>query len=412
MDAAPSPRHVLFTILSLAVGAFAIGTSEFAAMGLLPYYAAGFGITEPQAGHAVSAYAIGVVIGAPVLAIMGARLSRKMLLVWLIAFFALANALTSIAPSYETMVLGRFLCGLPHGTYLGGAMLFAAGQLPKGFRAQGMAYVMLGLTIATTIGVPLANTLGQYAGWRSGFAIVSGLALLAALMIWRNAPQDARDPAANPLRELGALKNRAVWLTLLVGAVGFGGVFAFYSYLSATMLQVTQAPGWAISLTLCVFGAGATIGNLVSGRLASISRFGSALGFLIWMMVTLAIYTFTIHSWPLMALASFLIGLGGGMCIPLQMRLMDVAGEAQTMAAALNHAAFNFANALGPFLAGLALSAGWGWTSPGWVGAGLAAAGIGALAIAYLDARKEPLLPDAEAIHVLADPVPEPVLQA
>lgn len=389
MSADTMPRSIPLVILSLAMGAFAIGTAEFAAMGLLPYYAADFGITAPQAGHVVSAYAVGVVVGAPLLAVLGARFSRQRLLVALIGYFAVMNGLTAVAPGYETLVLGRFLCGLPHGTYLGGAMLFGADLLPAGRRATGMAQVIMGLTVAIIIGVPLANFMGAYLGWRSGFGIVSLLALVSAAMIWRYAPQDAPDPTINPLRELAALRNRAVWLTLAVGAIGFGGMFAVYAYLSATMLAVTQAPNWVIWLALAFYGVGGTIGNVLSGRLTTRSRFGTTLFFLLWMVASLVFYTTTIHDWPLMLLATLLMGAGGGLNISLQMRLVEVAGEAQTMAAALNHAAFNLANALGPFLAGLALTAGYGWTAPGWVGVGLSSGGVLILALAWLDARRQ-----------------------
>ncbi len=383
-------RQVRWTIISMAVGAFAIGVSEFAAMGLLPYYAMDFGVSEPTAGHAISGYALGVVIGAPVLAVLGARVPRKTMLAALIGFFALANMLAALMPAMLPLTVTRVLAGLPHGAYLGIAMLFAADLLPKGRRAAGVAQVMLGLTLANVVGVPAAGAIGQALGWRSCFVIVTAIALLSAAMILRHAPLEQPDPKASPLRELGALRNRAVWLTLLVGAVGFGGVFAVYSYLSAAMLATTQAPGWAIPMALSAFGIGATLGNMVAGRLASWSRFGGALVLLAGMAVVTLIYMAVMGNWPLMVAAILALGTTAGLVIPLQMRLMDVAGEAQTLAATLNHAAFNFANALGPYVAGLALTAGYGWGSTGLVGTALACGGIVVLGIAYLDARRTP----------------------
>ncbi|MBN9887709.1 MFS transporter [Salipiger abyssi] len=380
-------RQARLTILSLALGAFAIGVTEFAAMGLLPYYAADLGVSEPRAGHAVSAYAIGVVVGAPVLAVLGSLLPRKLLLVLLMAFFLLANALSAMAPGIDTLVVARVLAGLPHGAFLGIGMLFAAEMSPEGRKAAGVAQVLMGLTIANVIGVPAAGAIGQAFGWRWCFVIVSVIAAGSAAMIARVAPQPQEAPAANPLRELSALANRAVWLTLLVGAVGFGAVFAVYSYFSAAMIAAAKAPEWAIPLALSGFGIGGTAGNYIAGRLASWSRLGGALVLLLGMVAMSLLYAAVMGHWVAMALVVMALGMTAGLVIPLQMRLMDVAGEGQTLAAALNHAAFNAANALGPWLAGMALAAGYGWQVTGHVGAALAAAGIVVLGLAWLEAR-------------------------
>jgi len=383
-----SPRDARAVILSLALGTFGIGVIEFASMGLLPYYAADFGISEAQAGHAISSYALGVVIGAPILAVMGAKLPRKGFLIGLMAFYALANLAAGAAPNFSSFVIARFFSGLPHGAYFGMAMLFAADLMPKGKRAQGVAWVITGLTVANIIGVPLAGAIGQYFGWRWGFAIVAVICGGSAVLIARTAPSVAPDPNASPLRELGALTNRSVWLTLAVGAIGFGGVFAVYSYLSAAMIATHAGPDWTIPIALSAFGVGGTLGNMIAGKLSDWSRFGAGLILLCGMIVMPLLYTLTIGNWQAMALAMVALGMTAGMVIPMQVRLMEVAGDAQTLAAALNHAAFNFANALGPFLAGLALSAGYGWQATGYVGSALAVAGLAFLGIAYLDARR------------------------
>ncbi|KFE35583.1 MFS transporter [Thioclava atlantica] len=388
-----SPRDARAVILSLALGTFGIGVIEFASMGLLPYYARDLGVSEVRAGHAISAYAIGVVVGAPLLAVIGAKIPRKQFLIGLMAFYAAANLLAGFAPDMTSFTLARFASGLPHGAYFGMAMLFAADLMPAGKRAQGIAWVITGLTVANIVGVPLAGSLGQNFGWRWGFAIVAVLCGLSALMIWRTAPATPRDPDASPLRELGALANRSVWLTLGVGAIGFGGIFAVYSYLSAAMIDTHAGPDWTIPVALSAFGVGGTLGNAISGKLSEWSRFGAAAILLIGMGVMALAYTLTIGDWRAMAVAMVALGSTAGMVIPMQMRLMEVAGEAQTLAAALNHAAFNLANAIGPYLAGLALAAGYGWEATGYVGAGLAVAGMVALALAVLDARRAEPLP-------------------
>ncbi len=383
----PQPNMKL-AILALGLGAFAIGTSEFAAMGLLPWYASDLGISEPQAGHVVSAYALGVVVGAPITSILGAKLPRRRYLAALIALYGVVNLLAAVLPGYATLVGMRFLAGLPHGGFLGVAMLFAADALPRESRAKGVTQVLLGLTIANIAGVPLAGILGQGLGWRWGFALPGVLALIAGWLILKLAPRVGVDKSARPLDELKALGNPSVILILLVGAIGFGGLFAVYSYLSAAMLATTQAPGWAVPVMLSAFGIGGTLGGIMAAKLTiRYGTWGASFRLMIFMAVTQAFASWAVGDWVMMVVSSFLLGLGSGMVVPLQTRLMDVAGRAQSMAAAMNHAAFNAANALGPWLAGLALAAGWGWQSSGMVAVALSVAGILALAIAWYQAR-------------------------
>lgn len=387
-EQAPATTNFKLVLLALAMGGFAIGTTEFAAMSLLPYFSAGLGINEPTAGHVISAYALGVVVGAPILAIFFARMSRRTLAMGLMAVFAVANVLTALSPSYHWMLLFRFISGLPHGAYFGVAALMAASLAPANKRAWAVGRVMLGLSVATVIGVPFATWLGQNVGWRWGFGVNGILAMLTFFMIMGFAPKDPPRPDATPLRELGALKNRQVWLTLGIGAIGFGGMFAVYAYLASTLLNVTGVtPHW-VPVVLTVFGVGMTCGTLIGSWGADRALMPTAGILLLSNAVFLMIFPFVVYNiWVLTALV-FLIGCTGGLGTVLQTRLMDVAQDAQTLAAALNHSAFNVANALGPWLAGLAITAGYGFASSGFVGCALAFGGLVIWAIALWDARR------------------------
>lgn len=375
-------------LFALAMGGFAIGTTEFAAMSLLPYFSAGLGIDEPTAGHVISIYALGVVVGAPLIAVLAARVPRRTLLIGLMTVFAIGNDLSAMAPNYHWMLAFRFLSGLPHGAYFGVAALVAASLSPPNRRAQSVARVMLGLTIATILGVPAASWMGQVLGWRSGFAIVAGLALLTVLLIGLYAPRDRVQPGASPLRELGALKRRQVWLTLATGAIGFGGLFAVYAYLASTLMAVTGASPALVPVVLAVFGLGLTLGTLFAGWAADRALVPATAGLLLWSAFWLAAFPFASGNIWAVSLVVFMIGSGGGLGAMLQTRLMDVAEDAQTLAAALNHSAFNTANALGPWLGGMAIAAGYGWTSTGWVGAALALGGLAIWIVAVIDARR------------------------
>jgi len=359
-------------LLALAVGSFAIGTTEFATMSLLPYFAQSLGIDAPTAGHVISAYALGVVVGAPVLAVLGARMPRRRLLIALMALFAVGNGLSAIAPDYHWMLVFRFISGLPHGAYFGIASLVASSLVPANRRTMAVGRVFLGLTVATIIGVPMANWLGQVVGWRWSFGLVSLLAILTMTSVGIFAPDTPADHKASPLRELGALSRAQVWITLAIGAVGFGGMFSIYTYLADTLTAVTHVDPTTVPFVLSVFGLGLTVGNMVVPVFADRAVMRTAGGLLVWSAVMLALFPLMAHNVWLISLNVFLVGVGGALGTVLQTRLMDVAGDAQSLAAALNHSAFNAANALGPFLGGLAIAAGFGWTSTGWVGALLA----------------------------------------
>ncbi len=377
---------------ALAIGGFAIGTTEFATMSLLRYLARDLNIDEPTAGHLISAYALGVVIGAPVLAVLSARTARRTLLVGLMCLFALGNSLSAFAPSYHWMLLFRFLSGLPHGAYFGIATLVAASLVPNERRTQAVGRVLLGLTAATIVGVPLADWLGSALGWRWAFGVVAVLALTCAISVALTAPLGRTAPGASPLRELGALRRPQVWLTLATGAVGFGGLFAVYTYLGSTLIDVTHVSAAAAAIVFAMFGVGMTIGNLVVPRFADRAVMATAGWLLVWSATALALYALAAPHYFAVLLDVFAIGLGGALATVLQTRLMDVAGHAQSLAAALNHSAFNVANAIGPWLGGLTIAAGLGFTSTGYVGCALALGGLAIWAVARAaDARSSSL---------------------
>ncbi len=361
---------------ALAVGGFAIGTTEFAAMSLEPDLARGLGVDAPAVGHLISAYALGVVVGAPTLAVALAKVPRRTALIMLMLMFAVGNALSAIAPGYDAMLAFRFLAGLPHGAYFGIAALVAASLVPENRRTAAIGRVMLGLTVATIVGVPLAKLLGQWLSWRYVFGVVAGLALTTAALVVAFAPHDRPDRGASPLRELAALRNGQVWLTLAIGAIGFGGLFAVYTYLASTLTEVTGASNAAVPLVLAVFGIGMTAGNLFVPRFADRALMPTAGVLLLWSAGVLALYPWASGSLAAITACVFAIGCGGALATVLQTRLMDVAGDAQGLAAALNHSAFNVANAIGPWAGGLAIAGGYGWASTGFVGSALALGGF------------------------------------
>ena len=394
--AAPTPGFGR-AVWALGVGGFAIGTGEFVIMGLLPEVAADIGTTIPQAGHVISAYALGVVIGAPLLAVLAAGVRRRSLLMALMLAFALGNFASAAAPDYLSLNLLRFVAGLPHGTYFGVAALVAAALAAPDRRASAVGLVMLGLTGATLAGVPLAAALGQMYGWRAAFVLVGAIALLAVVLIWRHVPDMPVRAGMSPLRELGALARPQVWLTLGIAAIGFGGMFAVFSYIKPLLTEVSGVPLNGVPVVLALFGLGMVGGNLVGARLADRALMPTIGALLVWAAAVLALFTVSAHHMVAAAVNTFLVGTIVAIGPALQIRLMDVAGEAQTLAAALNHSAFNVANAVGAWLGGVAIGAGLGWTSTGWVGALLALAGLAvfgwAVAQARAEARRTPAAP-------------------
>jgi MFS transporter, DHA1 family, inner membrane transport protein len=386
----PSPRAVALAILALSVGGFTIGTTEFVTMGLLPEMAAGVGVSIPQAGHVISAYALGVVVGAPLIAILGARLPRKGLLLALMGSYAVANLATSVAPSFLTLEAARFVAGLPHGAYFGVASLLAAALVEPARKGRAVSRVMLGLAVANLVGVPAAAWLGQSFGWRTAYGAVTVLALVTVALVLTFVPVTAPDRGATGRRELRAFSSLQVWLTLLVGGVGFGGMFAMYSYIAPTVTDVTGLSAATVPIYLLAFGIGGILGTTLGGIGADWSVLRSVVVANVAMGLALVLFTFTAAQ-PVAAWFTVLViaVVGSMLAVTLQMRLMQVAGDAQTLGAALNHASLNLANALGAWLGGVVIAAGFGYTAPSWVGAGLSVAGLLALAASVLVHRRD-----------------------
>lgn len=383
-----TPRQRTFILIALSLGGFAIGTSEFASMGLMLEISRGLAITEAQVGHLISAYAIGVVVGAPLLAFAGASLRRRSLLLWLMGFYAIGNLASALAPSYHTMLLARFVAGLPHGAYFGVAMLVAASISPPEQRGAAVSKVLLGLSIAILLGNPLTTWLGQQFNWRSAFVLVSLLALATVTMVARQLPADPNEVRTSPMRELRAFNTSQVWLALAIGAIGFAGMFCVFTYLAPTLVNVTGINERWMPVAVGLFGVGAIIGNVAGGKLVDRLQFRAAGVLLAWSIVVLLLFPLAANSAWAMVPAIIAVGTMGALAVALQTRLMDAAGEAQTLAAASNHAAFNTANALGPWLGGMAIGAGYGHASTGYVGAATAAVGLLLWGIAVMLQRR------------------------
>ncbi|UVJ40965.1 MFS transporter [Arthrobacter sp. CJ23] len=385
-------RHLALAILALAMGGFAIGTTEFAMMGLLKEIETGLDISTSQAGNLISAYALGVVVGAPVFATVGARLPRKHLALGLMLFLSLANLTSFIAPDYATMLVTRFASGLPHGAFFGVAAVIAASLVAPSKRGWAISMVMGGLTVANVIGVPLATWLGQTFGWRLLFVVVGAIGLATVVLLWKFVPFEPAHPEASIRRELGALKRIQVWLALLIGVIGFGGFFAVYTYIAHTMTSVAGIPEFLIPAVVALYGLGMVVGNIIGGRIADKSVMGTIYLVLPGIALALVVYGIAAHwAWSAFIMA-FVVGAIGSMLVPpLQTRLLDASPDAPSLASSLNHSALNVANALGAFLGGTVIAWGWGYVAPAYVGAGLAMLGLGIALLSGLLERRRPL---------------------
>ncbi|WP_328772123.1 MFS transporter [Streptomyces sp. NBC_00286] len=380
----------LAPLLSLAVGAFGLGTTEFVMMGLLPNVADDLHISIPTAGHLVSAYAIGVVVGAPLLAAVTAKMSRRKVLIGLMALFVAGNALSAFAPDHHWLLAARLLSGLPHGAFFGVGAVVATGLVAPERKARSVSLMFLGLTVANIAGVPVATLMGQHLGWRATFLGVSAIGLAAIASLALLLPHDhTQSPAAGLRGELAALRPLPVWLALATTVAGFGALFSAYSYITP---MLTDSAGYAdsrVTVLLALFGVGATVGNLLGGRLADHSLRGTLFGGLTALAAVLALFPLLMTTQWSAALAVLLLGMAAFVTgSPLQLMVMEKASAAPSLASSANQAAFNLANAGGALVGGLALAAGFGATSPAVAGAGLAVLGLGVAAVAYAVDRR------------------------
>lgn len=368
---------MFLVLLSLALGGFCIGTTEFAAMGLIQEIANNLEISVPTAGYLISAYALGVLVGAPMFAILGARIAKKQFLIALMLFYGVANLLTAFLSSYESILFSRFIAGLPHGAYFGIASLVAAELAGSKRRASAVARMMLGLTVANVVGVPIATWIGQHFGWQAGFKFSGTVAFITIVLIFFFVPHIQKKETASILQELQGLKNINMWLTLAVGAIGFGGIFTVYSYVSPILTNYTQIDIGLVPVVLAIWGVGMVCSNFVAGYFADINLSKTTIGILIASTASFILALFMMNNLYTAILALFLIGVSVmGLATTLQTRLMDVSGDAQSLAASLNHSALNFANALGAFLGGWVLKNNLGWLAPFWVGIILSIVGL------------------------------------
>lgn len=365
-------------LLALAVGAFGIGTTEFAMMGLLPDVAGDLGISIPEAGHLVSAYALGVVIGAPLLAAATSRMSRRTVLIALMGLFVAGNALSALAPGENWLLAARFLSGLPHGAFFGVGAVVATGLVAPERKARSVSLMFLGLTVANIAGVPAATLVGQHLGWRATFLGVSAIGVAAIASLYLLIPRTpGHTPGVGLRGELAALRPLPVWLALGTTVTGFAALFSAYSYITP---MLTDAAGYAhgsVTLLLALFGVGATAGNLLGGRLADHAMRRTLFGGLASLVVVLAAFPVLMRTEWSAAVAVVLLGTAAFVTgSPLQLMVMEKAAAAPSLASSANQAAFNLANAGGAWIGGLALAAGFGATSPALAGAGLAVLGL------------------------------------
>ncbi|MFF4957996.1 MFS transporter [Streptomyces sp. NPDC001222] len=374
-------------LLALAIGAFGIGTTEFVIMGVLPEVAGDFGVSIPTAGLLVTGYALGVMLGAPIMTALGTKVSRKRMLMVLMGLFIIGNLISAVAPVFGLMLLGRVVASLAHGAFFGIGSVVAAELVAPEKKAGAISMMFSGLTVANVIGVPLGTLIGQSAGWRITFALVAALGVLGLLGVARLVPEMPKPEGVHLRHELAAFKNVQVLLAMAMTVLGFGGVFAAITYIAPMMTHVAGFADGSVTWLLVLFGLGMVGGNLIGGRYADRALMPMLYVSLGGLALVLALFTITAHHKVLAAPTIVLIGaLGFATVPPLQKRVLDHAHGAPTLASAANIGAFNLGNALSAWLGGIVIAAGFGYTAPNWVGAVLA---VAALLLAFLSAALE-----------------------
>lgn len=371
------PHGVEPAMFALMLATFTIGTGEFAMMGLLPELSHSLGISISRASSVISAYALGVVVGAPLIAVAGAKLPRRTLLLAMLVLFLVGNTGTILMPNLLDIEVMRFITGLPHGAFFGVSALVGASMVERARRGRTVGRVLSGIMFSTVVGSPLSTYAANHLGWRAAYAAISLLGLLCFLAIWYFAPRDKPHPNANALAELGAFKRPQVLLTLLTSAIGFGGLFAIYTFLTTALSDVTHLPDWAVALYQIVWGLGMLAGNAFGGAMADRNINRTILAFWLLLPSSVAMLPITF------LIPATLIGISPA----IQSHLMEVAGDAQTLAASLNNSAFNIANAAGTWLGAFLVSSGLGLASIGWGSALLSAGGFFVYLITMAQAR-------------------------
>lgn len=373
--AAPGRRRL--SLLALALGTFCIGTTEFASMGMIQLFSAELGIDIPTATHAITAYAVGVVIGAPALTLVAARFNRRTLLLALICIFVLGNVLSSIAGDLELFIAARFITGLPQGAYFGAGAVVASYVVGAGHAGRAFAIVMAGLTVATIFGSPIATFLGQTVGWRQTYLCIAALGGTSFLSLWFYVPRSAALNGASVVHELHGLVKPRVWLMMGVAALGISSIFAVYTFIGPFVTDLLLLSPQTIPLALALFGIGMMLGNLYGGRLAD--RFpdrGIVAGYGVTLAALLAMGLLGTNGWVLFA-GFFVVGAAMMAAIPtIQVRLVSLAPESPTLMGAMNLASLNVANALGAWAGGVTIGAGFGLLSAVWAGLVLTGAGL------------------------------------
>jgi MFS transporter, DHA1 family, inner membrane transport protein len=384
-------RRFNWPLLALAVGAFAIGTTEFAPMGLLPVIADGVDVSIPTAGLLVSAYAVGVMVGAPVMTLSFSRFGKRTALMLLMAIFTIGNLLSALAPGYTTLLLSRLVTSLNHGAFFGLGAVVAASVVPKEKQASAVAMMFMGLTIANIGGVPAATWVGQQIGWRTAFAGTALLGVITIISLWLALPKGGRGQMPDVRRELGVLARPAVMLAMATTVLAAAAMFALYTYVAAALAAITGASDAFITLALVLIGVGFTIGNWLGGRLADWSLDGATKIFLLALAVVMAALPLVLPSHLGAAIGLLVWGAAAfAMVPPVQMRVMEAASEAPGLASSINVGAFNLGNAIGAAVGGGVLSLGLSYAAVPIAGSVLAALG---LALVWVGQRKKGLQP-------------------
>ena len=365
-------------LFALAVAAFGIGTTEFVIMGLLPDVARDLGVTIPAAGMLVTGYALGVTIGAPIVAIATANMPRRTALLSLIGLFIIGNVLCALSPNYAVLMLARVVTAFCHGAFFGIGSVVAAGLVAPNRRAQAIALMFAGLTLANVLGVPFGTALGQQLGWRSTFWAVTVIGVLAAIALALWLPKKIEMQKTSLLQEFAVLKDKQVLMVLAISALASASLFSVFTYITPILEDVTGLTPHAVTLVLLVFGLGLTVGSALGGKLADWRLMPSLIGFLVALAIVLTVFTLTMRT-PLPAVITIFIWgvLAFAIVPPLQVLVVERASAAPNLASTLNQGAFNLGNASGAWFGGMAISAGFHLTTLPYVGVVVVVAALG-----------------------------------